>query len=329
MSDSKSKIILRNLHKIAAVIVDNNSNKKIVVLGPTSVGKSALGIVLAEKLNGEIISLDSMQIYKWMDIGTAKPSAEELAAVPHHLIDCIPLNEKSDVASFITKAKEIESEILSRNAIPILVGGTAMYIKAFVDGLFEGPKSSPEIREKFTSIANEKGSEFLHRELLSPIDPITAKKIHPNDLFRIIRAIEVYELTGKPISAQQTQWNQNNKSTEYKLIGLTMPRELLYKKIEERVDKMINSGLVDEVKKLKSLGIEKNKTAAQAIGYKELLAHINGEYSLERAIELIKRNTRRFAKHQLTWFRKDERIEWFDVTGPNFDALKSSADFTD
>ena len=309
----------QNIKKTAALISQNNGSQKIIVLGPTSVGKSALGIILAKKLDGEIVSLDSMQIYKNMDIGTAKPSAEELAVVPHHLIDCQPLSETSDVASFINKAKKVENEILNRNFLPIFVGGTAMYIKAFVDGLFEGPKSSPEIREKLTSIANEKGSEFLHRELLSPIDPITAKKIHPNDLFRIVRAIEVYELTGKPISEQQTQWNQNNKSTEYRLIGLTMPRDLLYKKIEERVDQMMDSGLVDEVKKLMSLGIEKNKTAAQAIGYKEILAHLNGEYSLDRAIELIKRNTRRFAKHQLTWFRKDERIEWFDVTDPNFD----------
>ena len=309
----------QNIKKTAAFISQNNGSQKIIVLGPTSVGKSALGIILAKKLDGEIVSLDSMQIYKNMDIGTAKPSTEELAVVPHHLIDCQPLSETSDVASFINKAKKVENEILDRNFLPIFVGGTAMYIKAFVDGLFEGPKSSPEIREKLTSIANEKGSEFLHRELLSPIDPITAKKIHPNDLFRIVRAIEVYELTGKPISEQQTQWNQNNKSTEYRLIGLTMPRDLLYKKIEERVDQMMDSGLVDEVKKLMSLGIEKNKTAAQAIGYKEILAHLNGEYSLDRAIELIKRNTRRFAKHQLTWFRKDERIEWFDVTDPNFD----------
>ncbi|RLD12303.1 MAG: tRNA (adenosine(37)-N6)-dimethylallyltransferase MiaA [Chlamydiae bacterium] len=308
MTDQEIK---KNIEKAAILISQNNNDRKLIILGPTSVGKSSLGIILAKKLNGEIVSLDSMQIYKGMDIGTAKPSAEELAVVPHYLIDCQPLSEKSNVASFIDKAKRIESEILNRNALPIFVGGTAMYIKAFVDGLFEGPKSSPELREELIAIANERGSEFLHRELLSPVDPITAKKIHPNDLFRIVRAIEVYRLTGKPISEQQTQWE--NKNTEYRLIGLTMPRELLYKRIEERVDKMIDSGLVDEVKKLKSLGIEKNKTAAQAIGYKELLSYLNGEFSLERAIELIKRNTRRFAKHQLTWFRKDERIDWFDI----------------
>ena len=302
-----------NLQNIADTILRSHTNKKIIVLGPTAVGKSALGILLSKKLGGEIISLDSMQIYKEMNIGTAKPSIEELTAVPHHLIDCQPLSKSSDVASFIDKAKKIEKEISDRGALPIFVGGTAMYIKALIDGLFEGPKSSPEIREKLIAIADEKGSGFLHSELLSPIDPVTAEKLHPNDLHRIVRAIEVYELTGKPISEQQTQWEQKNKSTEYRLIGLTMPRELLYKIIEERVDKMIASGLVDEVKKLKSLGIEKNNTAAQAIGYKELLAHLNGEYSLDRAIELIKRNTRRFAKHQLTWFRKDDRIEWFDV----------------
>ena len=302
-----------NLISISNTVVNSHQNKKIIVLGPTAVGKSSLGIILANKLNGEIVSLDSMQIYKGMDIGTAKPSPDELSAVPHHLIDCIPLSETSDVASFIAKAKKIEKEICSRDALSIFVGGTAMYIKALVDGLFKGPKSSPELREELIAIADEKGSEFLHHKLLSPIDPVTAKKIHPNDLFRIVRAIEVYKLTGKPISELQTQWETKNESTEYRLIGLTMPRDLLYKRIEDRVDKMIDEGLVEEVKKLKSLGIENNNTAAQAIGYKELLAHLNGEYSLDRAIELIKRNTRRFAKHQLTWFRKDERIEWFDV----------------
>ena len=307
-------IYMINLQNIADTILGSHTNKKIIVLGPTAVGKSALGIILAKKLGGEIISLDSMQIYKGMDIGTAKPSTDELAAVPHHLIDCHPLSEPSNVASFIDKAKEIENEISSRDVSPIFVGGTAMYIKALVDGLFEGPKSSPEIREELIAIADEKGSAFLHSELLSPIDTITAKKLHPNDLHRIIRAIEVYKLTGIPISEQQTQWEQKNKATEYRLVGLSIPRELLYKRIEDRVDKMIRNGLVNEVLKLKSLGIEKNNTAAQAIGYKELLAHLNGEYSLDRAVELIKRNTRRFAKHQLTWFRKDDRIEWYDLS---------------
>ena len=301
------------IDNIAEMISRENNNKKIIVLGPTATGKSALGIILAQKLNGEIISLDSMQIYKKMDIGTAKPADEELAAVPHHLINCLDINQSSDVVSFVNRAKEAENDILSRGFLPVLVGGTAMYIKIFLDGVFDGPDSSEEIREKLKSIAAEKGSEYLHQKMLSPIDPIAAKKIHPNDLFRIVRAIEVYELTGKPISELQTQWKSKNKSDEYRLIGLTMPRDLLYKKIEKRIDDMIAEGLVEEVKDLKNQGIEKNKTAAQAIGYKEILAHLNGEYSLDRAIELIKRNTRRFAKHQLTWFRKDERIEWYEI----------------
>ena len=303
--------IEENIRKIADKI---NDDKNIIILGPTAVGKSALAILLAKKFSGEIISLDSMQIYKEMNIGTAKPTAAELAAVPHHLIDSLALSETSDAASFIERAKKIESEICARGKLPIFVGGTAMYIKIFLDGLFDSPDSSDEIRDELKKIAGENGSEYLHRELLSPIDPVSAEKIHPNDLLRIVRAIEVYKLTGKPISQLQTQWISKKNPEKYRIIGLTMPRDLLYKKIEERVDKMFAAGLLAEVENLKKLGIENNLTAAQAIGYKELLAHLNGEYSLERAIELIKRNTRRFAKHQLTWFRKDERIEWYDVT---------------
>ncbi len=298
--------------------------KSKIILGPTAVGKSALALELAERCGGEIISLDSMQIYIGMDIGTAKPSPEELKICPHHLIDTQQLDKSSDVATFLNAVKKAEQKILNKNSLPILVGGTAMYIKNLVDGLFEGPGASEEIRSELLNLAEEKGSQHLHEEILKSIDSIAAEKIHPNDLRRIIRAIEVFKITGKPISASQTQWPEKSEDINYNLIGLTLPRGKLYQKINERVDLMIEAGLENEVRMLKENGIEKNKTASQAIGYKELLAYLNGEYNFERAVELIKRNTRRFAKHQLTWFRKDERIKWFDVE--NYVTVKELAD---
>ncbi len=254
-----------------------------------------------------------MQIYVGMDIGTAKPSPKELEVCKHHLIDTQPLDKPSDVSSFISDVKKAEQEIIDKNLLPILVGGTAMYIKNLVDGLFDGPGASEEIRSKLLDLAEEKGSQYLHEEVLKPIDPVAAKKLHPNDLKRIVRAIEVFKITGKPLSARQTQWTEKSENIKYDLIGLTLPREKLYQKIHDRVDLMMEAGLENEVKTLKEKGLEKNRTAAQAIGYKEVLGYLNGEYDLDRAVELIKRNTRRYAKHQLTWFRKDQRIKWFDV----------------
>lgn len=287
--------------------------KSKIILGPTAVGKSALGLELASQCNGEIISLDSMQIYIGMDIGTAKPSINELAKYPHHLIDTQTIDKTSDVANYLKKVKKAEEEIKQRNSLPILLGGTAMYIKTLVDGLFEGPGQSKEIREELFKIAEKKGNMYLYEKVLKPIDPVAIKKIHPNDLRRIVRAIEVYKLTGKPISSYQTQWNCGEKTIHYELIGLTLPRHKLYQKINQRVDLMIRAGLVNEVMMLKENGLEKNRTASQAIGYKQILEYLNGKFSLEFAINHIKRRTRQFAKHQLTWFRKDLRIKWFDV----------------
>jgi len=289
----------------------------LIVLGPTATGKSALALELAARRAGEIVSLDSMQIYQGMDIGTAKPTIEQRRRVPHHLIDCQPVTEPSDVAAFLANVAKAEMDVAARGAQPILVGGTAMYIKALVDGLFDAPESSREIRSELMAVAEQRGSEYLHRELLAPVDPATAAKVHPNDLRRVVRAIEVFRLTGKPISAHRTQWPDQERQIRYRMVGLTMPRDALYRRIEARVDGMIEAGLIDEVRRLKKAGIEENPTASQAIGYKELLAYLKGEYDFDRAVELIKRNTRRFAKHQFTWFRKDERIAWFDVARHN------------
>lgn len=287
----------------------------MIILGPTATGKTALAIELACRHNGEIISLDSMQIYRGMDIGTAKPSAAELGKCPHHMIDCRDISEPSDVAQFLEMVAAVQHDIASRGKLPVFAGGTAMYIKNLVDGLFEGPPASAEIRKELLALAEDKGVSYLYEHELKPVDPVTAERIHPNDMRRVIRAIEVYRTSGIPLSMHQQQWHAPAGPDVYRLIGLTLPREELYRRIEDRVDTMIAAGLAGEVRNLMESGIEQNHTASQAIGYKELIAHFNGEFPLNRAIELIKRNTRRFAKHQLTWFRKDERIAWFDITG--------------
>lgn len=286
----------------------------LVLIGPTAVGKTDLALLLAKKTQGEVISMDSMQIYRGMDIGTAKPSLEERAAVPHHLIDTNSLAESSDMGSYLRLVKEKEAEVISRGKRPLLVGGTAMYVKGLVEGLFDGPGRDESLREELRAILAEKGPEYLRDEVLKPLDPVSAERLHPNDTLRVIRAIEVSKLSGKPFSEQTKQWNRKAPIVGYRMVGLTMPRDLLYERIEKRVDLMMEAGLEAEVRKLMREGLEKNLTAAQAIGYKELIAYVHGEYDLARAIELIKRNTRRFAKHQLTWFRNNLAAEWYDVT---------------
>ena len=284
----------------------------LIILGPTATGKSALALELAKITPCEIISMDSMQIYRGMDIGTAKPNPEELALVPHHLIDTHTLEDFSDVGSYLEMVVKEELEIRAHNLLPLLVGGTAMYLKILLEGLFSGPKADENLRAELRQILSEKGPKYLHDEILAPLDPVCAERIHENDTLRVIRAIEVCKLTGKPLSSQQTQWSEK-KISNYRLIGLTWPRPILYEKIEARVDLMLEKGLLEEVKKLKAKGIEKNPRAASAIGYKQILAYLNGEYDFKRAIELVKRDTRRFAKHQLTWFRHFENVEWHDL----------------
>ena len=296
------------------MLVSTLGEHPCLILGATAAGKSALALELAARWHGEIISLDAIQIYRGMDIGTAKPTPAEQQRVRHHLIDCLPLCEQSDVAQFIARVETVRAEIAGRGVATVLVGGTAMYIRALVDGLFSGPPASADIRAELLALAKEHGPEYLHEHLLRDVDPAAAARIHPRDVRRVVRAIEVFRLTGTPISALQSQWAQPERPCGYRLIGLNLPRAELYRRIEQRVDAMLAAGLLDEVRALREQGIEENQSASQAIGYKEMLAHLRGECTLERAVELLKRNTRRFAKHQLTWFRKDPRIAWFDVT---------------
>ncbi|GGE24691.1 tRNA dimethylallyltransferase [Marinithermofilum abyssi] len=283
----------------------------LVIVGPTAVGKTALSLQLARNFHGEIISGDSMQIYRGMDIGTAKASPEERAQVPHHLIDIADPDYPFSVEEFQKEARRKITEIYSRNHLPMLVGGTGLYIQAVTHGYrLPGTEENPAFRREMTRFADQHGNEALHQKLRE-VDPPSAEKLHPNDRRRIIRALEVYEATGKPFSSMQTM-----EPPPYNIcwVGLTMPREQLYERVNQRVDQMMEEGLVEEVKRLREKGYYGNLVSMQALGYKEIMLYLDGEVSLEEAVNMIKKGTRKFAKRQLSWFRRISEIRWFDVT---------------
>lgn len=289
-------------------------SRPVAIVGPTASGKTAISVILAERLGAEIISADSMAIYRGMDIGTAKPTAEERQCATFHMIDVVDPDEPFTVSDFQDQAVSIINDITARGRLPLLVGGTGLYIKAVLDGLnIPGPGPSLELRAKFDQIAAEKGSAYLHEEL-QRVDPVTAARLHPNDQKRIIRALEVYELSGAPMS----EIIERTKPTEPRYpdalqFGLTMNRERLYKRIEDRVDALISMGLVEEVRGLLARGFDVNLPSIQGLGYKEIAGYIKGEYDLDVAVDMLKRDTRRFAKRQFTWFRADQRIQWIDI----------------
>ena len=285
----------------------------ICIVGPTAVGKTEIAIQLAQHLDAEIVSLDSRQIYRGMDIGTAKPIPEQQRAVPHHLIDCVDVDQTFSVAEYQRLADTAIAEIRERGKRTMAVGGAGLYFRGIIDGLFDGPGADPEIRAKLQREADEHGNVALH-ERLRRCDPETANRVHPNNLVRVIRALEIYELTGKPISSLQQQWKMNEPRYPFRAFGLNMPRETLYQRIEERVNRMVEAGLIEEVKGLLDQGCPRNCVAMQSFGYKELIDYLDGKRTLDEAISLLKQNTRRFAKRQLTWFRNDPRIEWLDTS---------------
>lgn len=280
----------------------------ITIQGPTGVGKSNLAIKLAKKMNTEIISADSRQIYKLMDIGTAKPSIDELIAVKHHLIDIIYPNEEYSAGKFIRDATAIAKDIYGRGKIPIIVGGTGFYIKSLLYGLFEAPAIPKDIRDNLRKEAETKSNEYFY-EYLKKIDPVTADRVNINDIHRILRSIEVYETTKIPISKLWKE-QQNNLSFESYNILLTMDRKDLYEKINIRIVNMIKNGLIDEIKKILNMGYSKADHGMNAVGYKEFIPYIEGDLSLEDAIWRAQKNSRNYAKRQLTWYRKNE----FDLT---------------
>ena len=287
------------------------TSKLICLLGPTAVGKTEIAIQLAQRLNAEIISVDSRQIYRQMDIGTAKPTPEEQQAALHHLIDCVDISQPFSVADYQRLADTAIADIQSSGKRVLLVGGAGLYFRAVVDGLFEGPGAEPNLRAQLEKEASQYGANALHQRLRA-CDPEAADRIHPNNIVRVIRALEVYELTGIPMSELQQQWHPEKQ--RYPFIGfcLTMPRALLYHRIEQRVDVMLASGLIAEVEALLASGYSRNTVALQSFGYRELIAYLDGKCTYMEAVSQLKQNTRRFAKRQLTWFRKDTRIEWID-----------------
>ena len=286
-------------------------NKKVIfIAGPTAVGKTEVAVYLAKKANAEIISCDSMQIYKGMDIITSKPSGVLRKKVNHHLIGVVPPTSEYNVSKYRQDAVEKIQEVFTRGRFPIFVGGSGLYMSILIDGIFNLEQKSRSMRKRLYKLAGLYGNQYLYKRLHN-IDPQAALRIHPNDTKRLIRALEVFKSTGKPISFLQKQRIGLNQEYDVKVFCLNMPREKLYKIIDERVDKMFANGLVGEVKRL--LKLKLSKTASCAIGIKEIKGYLSGLYDLSEAMRLMKQNTRNYAKRQLTWFRKDKRIRWINI----------------
>lgn len=314
-------------------------------------GKTVISLILAERLGGEIISADAFQVYRGMDIGTAKPGPAELSRIPHHLIDILELTEQYNAARFLSLALSSTEDIRDRGLTPLVVGGSGLYLKALVDGLFESPPADQEYRDFLRREAEAKGPGYLHN-LLAEEDPDSADRIHPNNLKRVIRALEVFKLTGVPISRWQRQWREKDERRTsnverrtlndaeprqpspgrrklsiphspfpipYLMIGLRRDRDDLYNRINRRVQEMFDRGLVEETRKLLKKGLMENRVARQALGYKEVRGYLDGEYDRDEAIKRLSTNTRHFAKRQLTWWRQDDRIQWIDLSGNDRD----------
>ena len=285
--------------------------KVIVICGPTGIGKTSVGIELAEKFGGEIVSADSMQIYRYMDIGTAKPTVEEKKCIPHHMIDIVDPDEDYDAVQFSKQARAIIAELDSRDRLPFVVGGTGFYIKALLHGIFQSKPVDPQIRNRLKQEAEENGSGFLF-ERLKKIDPAAAGRIHPNDSYRIIRALETIESSGKTISEHhQNHGFADDPFTALK-IGLQLDRQNLYARIDKRVDLMIEAGIVEEVTKLLEMGYAADLKSMQSIGYRHVVEFLEEKLSWDECVRTLKRDTRRFAKRQFTWFGADRKNYWYE-----------------
>ena len=284
----------------------------IILTGPTAVGKTKASIELAQKIGGEIISADSMQIYQKMDIGTAKITPEEMQGVPHHLVDILPVEESFHVYEFQQLAKKSLEKIYQNGHIPIVVGGTGFYIQAVTRDIdFTEAQQENTYRAELEKLAEEKGAEYLH-ERLREVDPASAESIHANNVKRVIRALEFYHQNGTPISEHNEEQKKQVSPYNLAYFVLNAPREILYERIDRRVDQMLEEGLVKEVEELKREGCHRGMVSMQGLGYKEILAYLEGEYPLEEAVRILKRDTRHFAKRQLTWFRRESDVIWVD-----------------
>lgn len=284
----------------------------IVLTGPTAVGKTKISIALAKAVNGEIISADSMQVYRYMDVGSAKITPDEMDGVPHHLVDVLDPTEDFNIVLFQQLAKKSMEEIYSKGRIPILVGGTGFYIQAITRDIdFTQSEQDDSYRKELEALAAEKGSSFLH-DMLASVDPKSAEDIHENNVKRVIRALEFYKQNGTRISEHNEEQKEHVSPYNLAYFVLNAPRPLLYERIDARVDEMLKNGLVEEVKNLQRMGCHREMVSMQGLGYKEILSWLGGEYPYEEAIRILKRDTRHFAKRQLTWFRREGEVTWVD-----------------
>jgi tRNA dimethylallyltransferase len=282
----------------------------IVIVGPTAVGKSGFALSIAEMLDTEIISADSMQIYRGMSIGVAAPSAHELARVRHHFVGIIEPSETFSAVDFARNALAVAHDLNTRGKIPVIVGGSGLYLRAFVDGLFPGPPADKRVRRRLRDLAAEEGEQYLH-DRLQRVDPTSATNIHPHDLRRIVRALEIFELTGKPISELHKMHREAKPDLDVTFMGLERTRQDLYRRIDARVEQMFERGLVREVADLLERGYASEIDRIRPLGYPEVKAYLLGEIDLDRTKYLMQRNSRRYAKRQYTWFKTDPRIRWF------------------
>lgn len=291
----------------------------LVITGPTASGKTDLAIQAASHLNGEIISADSMQIYRYMNIGTAKPTIEEQQGIPHHMIDIVDPDEEYNAALFQKQANDCIRDVANKGKLPILAGGTGLYINSIIYPMnFTDAVNDPDYRKQLQKILIQYGVSYLHH-MLEEVDPDTAGRLHPNDTRRVMRALEVYHLSGKPMKDYQQNYKEMEPPYNLLLYGLTMDRQQLYQRINQRVDKMVKLGLIQEVEGLLNRGYTKKLVSMQGLGYKEVISYLEGLSTLEETLDILKRDTRRFAKRQLTWFRKEGRVHWL-----NFDEFDHS-----
>jgi len=298
----------------------------IVIVGPTASGKSQLAIELAREFDGEILSCDSVQIYKYFHIGSAKLSVADQRGIPHHLMDLLDPDEPFTAGDYLRLGRQALQEIRSRGRVPFVVGGTGLYLRALLEGLFQGPRRSDELRLRLNNVAERRGNRYLHR-VLERVDPVLACKITVNDRHKMIRALEVFFLTSRPLSSHFETGSQSLEGFEVLKIGLNPPRALLYDRIERRVDQMFAEGLVKEVQSILARGFAPGLKPFESLGYLQATRFLNGEISLPEAIALTKQDTRRYAKRQLTWFRREKECIWYDSFGsdPQLQAWASAS----
>ncbi len=300
----------------------NNKPRLIVIGGPTASGKSAAAVRLCQRIGGEVVSSDSMQIYRMMDIGTAKPTQQEMSGIPHHLLSIADPDEKYSAAAYRELANQAILSIYEKGLQPVVCGGTGLYIDALTKPMsFAENTGNEELRTELTALSQTESGKIRLHEMLREIDPESAQRLHVNDVRRVIRAIEVYRMTGRTITEQAKLDRQREGDYSVIMFALNWEREILYDRINRRVDEMVRQGLIDEVKMLLENGLTEGTTAMQALGYKEIVQALRGRISMEEAIDAIKQGSRHYAKRQLTWFRRDERVQWIDAADRTLDQI--------